>query len=249
MQPFSRGSFLSSSLFIALILGGSACSNAVPVAQEPHPPRLPAAANFGSAIFRIGKPVLFSDGLTVELKGINDSRCPAKVQCIWQGELAANLIARGGDLGPGETPVMLGTVTAGHRALAGYDFVLSDASPTTATVIVTKPGVGPNGTASSSVVQGTVTVGPSCPVERMPPDPNCADRPAAATFAIDTPAGVHVADASSGPDGKFSLTLPAGTYVISLKATAAMPSMAAQTFVVGGNGPTELSLQLDSGIR
>ena len=249
MQYFSRGSFLVPSVFVALMLGGAACSQAVPVAQEPHPPRLPAAANFGSAIFRVGKPVLFSDGLTVELRGINDSRCPANVQCIWQGELAANLVARRGDLGPGETAVTLGTVTARHRVVASYDFVLSDASPSTATVIVTKPGVSPNGTATSSTVQGTVTMGPSCPVERNPPDPNCADRPAAATFSIDTPAGVHVADASSGPDGKLSLSLPAGTYVISLKTTAAMPSMAPQTFVVAGSSPTELSLQLDSGIR
>jgi hypothetical protein len=92
-------------------------------------------------------------------------------------------------------------------------------------------------------------MGPSCPVERTQPDPNCADRPQAATFSIDTPTGTHVANVGSNAEGEFTMLLPAGTYVISLRETAAMPSMAAQTFEVLGNKNTELSLKLDSGIR
>ena len=149
--------------------------------------------------------------------------------------------------GNGETPVALGTVTAKHRVVGSYDFVLSDASPSTATVIVTK--LGATATAATSGVEGKVTIGPSCPVARTPPDPSCADRPAAATFSIDTTTGVHVADASSGVDGRFSLTLRPGTYIISLRATSVMPTMAPQTFSVPDNGITTLSLQLDSGIR
>jgi hypothetical protein len=45
------------------------------------------------------------------------------------------------------------------------------------------------------------------------------------------------------------LSLRPGTYVISLRATSVMPSMAPQTFSVPDNGVTALSLQLDSGIR
>jgi hypothetical protein len=249
MQRVYRIAFLAPALLVVLTLASAACSSAVPVAHEPPPPRLPAAAAFGTTIFRVGKPVVFADGLTVELKGINDSRCPAKVQCVWQGELAANLVARGGDLAHADQPVTLGTVTAKHRTLAAYDFVLSDASPATATVIVTKPGFASSGPGANSGIHGLVKSGPSCPVERMPPDPNCADRRQAATFSIETPAGAHVADISSGADGEFSIALPAGTYVIRLKTTAAMPSMAPQTFVVSGNAYTELALQLDSGIR
>ncbi|HMB42343.1 MAG TPA: hypothetical protein VKM00_00535 [Luteimonas sp.] len=238
------------SLFTALILGGTACTGAsVPVAREPHAPPLPATAPFGSTILRVGKSVTFTDGLTIELKDINDSRCPAKVQCIWAGELTANLVAHGGDLGGQAQSFSLGALTAKNRVVASYDFVLADASPTTATVIVTKPGVASNAAGIKSGIHGVVTVGPSCPVERTPPDPNCADRPQAATFSIDTPAGAHVAEVSSGADGEFTQLLPAGTYVISLRGTAAMPSMAAQTFEVSGNKYTELSLKLDSGIR
>jgi hypothetical protein len=171
------------------------------------------------------------------------------VQCVWAGELTANLAAHGGDLGDRETTFPLGALTAKNRVVGSYDFALSDASNTTATVIVSRPGAPMIAPGIKSGVRGTVTIGPSCPVERMPPDPNCADRPQAATFSIDAAAGAHVADVSSDAQGSFALMLPAGTYVISLKGNAAMPSMAPQTFVVSGNKYTELSLQLDSGIR
>jgi hypothetical protein len=142
MDLFRRNAILIVSCLVALIISNAACTRpSIPVAPEPHPPRLPATAAFGSAIFRVGKSVTYSDGLTVELKGINDSRCPAKVQCIWQGELAANFTAHGGDLGNQARTFTLGAVTAKHQVVAAYDFVLADASVDTATVIVTKPGV------------------------------------------------------------------------------------------------------------
>jgi hypothetical protein len=129
------------SLLVAMTLSDAACTRpSIPVAHEPHAPRLPAATAFGSTILRTGTSVTFTDGLIVELKGINDSRCPAKVQCIWQGELAANLVIHGGDLGDRVETFTLGTVKEKNRTVAAYDFVLADASVSTATVIVTKPG-------------------------------------------------------------------------------------------------------------
>lgn len=41
--------------------------------------------------------VIFSDiGLKIELSGVNDSRCPANVQCIWAGNAKLNLTISGG---------------------------------------------------------------------------------------------------------------------------------------------------------
>lgn len=37
------------------------------------------------------KSVIADESLTVELTGINDSRCPAKVTCIWAGHAAVTL--------------------------------------------------------------------------------------------------------------------------------------------------------------
>ena len=106
-----------------------------------------------------------------------------------------------------------------------------------------------NGSDGKSGVRGMVTMGPTCPVERMPPDPKCADRLQAATFSIDTPAGVHIATVTSAADGSYSVRLPAGRYVIHLQGPAVMPSMAPQTFTVVEHAYTELRLRLDSGIR
>lgn len=37
------------------------------------------------------KTVIADESLTVELAGINDSRCPAKVTCVWAGHAAVTL--------------------------------------------------------------------------------------------------------------------------------------------------------------
>lgn len=105
------------------------------------------------------------------------------------------------------------------------------------------------GRGDDSGVRGTAVVGPSCPVQRMPPTPGCADKPYAATFAIETPAGVRIATVSSRVDGSFSARLPPGSYVIRLQSAAVMPSMPPQTFSVRANSYTSVKLSLDSGMR
>ena len=103
--------------------------------------------------------------------------------------------------------------------------------------------------AATSGVRGTVTIGPTCPVERMPPDPACADKPYAGTFVITNASGAIVATFSSGADGSYSAALSPGAYVISLQKGNAMPSMAPQSFTVLTDAFTQLNLSLDSGIR
>jgi hypothetical protein len=97
-------------------------------------------------------------------------------------------------------------------------------------------------------VRGYAHVGPTCPVERMPPDPACADRPYAGTFVVNSLSGLRVAEFTTGADGQFALALPPGSYNLRLAGTAAMPSMAMQPFTVG-SGWTTVDLALDSGIR
>jgi hypothetical protein len=252
MQLFRRHPAFALSLFVALTFVGIACSRPnLPVAHEPPPERAPATAAFGSTqILRVGKSVTFDDGLSITLKAVNDSRCPAKVQCVWAGELAPELVVHGGALADNGQTFSLGTVTAKEHALDGYVVALADASSSTATLIVSKTGDGETNTgAGDSGVRGMVTIGPTCPVERMPPDPNCADRPQSANFAIDSPAGAQVATVASSTDGSFSIALPAGTYVIHLQGPAAMPSMSPQEFTVPAHGFVEVRLSLDSGVR
>lgn len=67
----------------------------------------------------------------------------------------------------------------------------------------------------NSGITGSVLLGPTCPVERIPPDPQCADRPYQGDFVVTPSGGVQViAKFSSGADGKFKIALKPGEYII-----------------------------------
>ena len=62
-------------------------------------------------------------------------------------------------------------------------------------------------------LRGRVTAGPTCPVERDPPDPTCEDRPVSgAEMVVLDVDGREVTRARSGEDGGFRVDLPPGEY-------------------------------------
>ncbi|MEO7252320.1 MAG: hypothetical protein ABIW30_06915, partial [Arenimonas sp.] len=95
-------------LFFLLILAGgpfgSSAALAHPVASE----SVPAAFGRPQSI-PLGASIRFADGLNITLSRVSDSRCPAGVQCIWAGELAAEFALRGGEPGSSAQTVSLGT--------------------------------------------------------------------------------------------------------------------------------------------
>jgi hypothetical protein len=106
-----------------------------------------------------------------------------------------------------------------------------------------------NASGSGTGVRGTARVGPTCPVERMPPDPACADRPYAGAFVVESVGGMRIGEVTTGSDGRYSLALPPGSYRLRLASQNRLPSMAPQPFTVRSEGWTTLDLELDSGIR
>lgn len=352
--------------FLLLILGSSMFGSHAAVAHPAESSPMPASFGRPQAM-AVGGSIRFADGLNITLARVNDSRCPAGVQCIWAGELAAELVLRGSESGSSAQTVTLGTERMKQRDVGLYGLTLLRASVDSATLLVDRKGgdsprpdagvqvVSPRvgdvvrspftvtGTAPSdwyfdgefpvrlldsrgtvlgksqaksqrgwtranavpfvarftfrrartgdgvlilekeipsgrrtnpvvwrvpvrfaapgasgevsvgrgeeSGVRGTAMIGPTCPVQRMPPAPGCQDKPYAATFAIQTSSGVPVATVSSGADGSFSARLPPGDYVIRLQSTAVMPSMAPQPFNVRANSYTSVRLSLDSGMR
>jgi hypothetical protein len=93
-------------------------------------------AEFGkSVIIHINEEAVFPDGLILILKEVNDSRCPANVQCIWQGELSA-LFSVNIQNSPEE--IHLGTVNNKEIIFKNYTFSLKNATENTATVVVSK---------------------------------------------------------------------------------------------------------------
>jgi hypothetical protein len=97
----------------------------------------------------------------------------------------------------------------------------------------------------------TLTAGPICPVERIPPDPNCAPRPVpGAEVLVLTVDGREVGRPKSDATGKIRLTLPQGRYIIRpVSAAGGLPSAPEEVVVDVGAAPVEVALGYDTGIR
>jgi len=101
-------------------------------------------------------------------------------------------------------------------------------------------------------VRGTVSAGPTCPVERNPPDPNCAERPVAGAVLVFTDAaGTEVARATSAADGSFRVELAPGAYRVTAQPVDGLMGTPGPIDVVveAGQQPTEITVSYDTGIR
>jgi hypothetical protein len=109
-------------------------------------------------------------------------------------------------------------------------------------------------TLEQGVLEGTISIGPICPVETDPPRPECL--PTAETYKA-YPVGIWTADGgqkvaqlSPALDGSFSIELDPGEYLIKLDK---------DNSIGGGNLPlrvevitlekTTVSIDIDTGIR
>jgi hypothetical protein len=116
-------------------------TNIPPTQDIPVPP--PTGANgviikarLGTGVtLATGETAEYPDGLTVVLKEIHDSRCPADVQCVWAGELAPVLVVMGGKLTAPST-IQLGTSRAPSGESDAYVITLDDATASSATLTV-----------------------------------------------------------------------------------------------------------------
>ncbi|HLF54989.1 MAG TPA: hypothetical protein VI612_04675 [Candidatus Nanoarchaeia archaeon] len=102
------------------------------------------------------------------------------------------------------------------------------------------------------VLEGTLSVGPICPVERIPPDPSC--QPTAETFQawpIAVFEGKHkVTNVVVKSDGTFSVELPPGTYVVDLEKQQHFGKGTLPATVVVKSGETiSINIDIDTGIR
>jgi hypothetical protein len=101
-------------------------------------------------------------------------------------------------------------------------------------------------------VHGTVTAGPTCPVERDPPDPACAPRPVGGAVLVFTNAGgTEVARATSAADGTFTIELAPGAYRVTAEPVDGLMGTPAplDVEVVAGQPMMELQVSYDTGIR
>lgn len=105
-------------------------------------------------------------------------------------------------------------------------------------------------TTNTVPVEGFVHAGPTCPVLRDPPDPDCADRPVSgAELHIRDASGELVSTVTTSEDGTFVALLPPGTYTLEPQPVDGLTGTAApHTFAVGTR-IVELDVAYDTGIR
>jgi len=117
------------------------------------------------------------------------------------------------------------------------------------TVVCVACAPSPSTTTGGFEVRGYVHAGPTCPVVREPPDPNCADRPVAnAEMVVMSAGGTEAARAVTDDQGRFVVVLSVGAYVLVPQRVEGLVGTAPeQTFAVPGT--TELDVAYDTGIR
>lgn len=104
--------------------------------------------------------------------------------------------------------------------------------------------------AVNSGVRGTVSLGPTCPVERIPPDPACADKPyAAAILVYRAGSGTPFIIGNSDMSGAFQFSLPPGSYTINAGSGKTLPRCTPVNVIVPTDGYASTTISCDTGIR
>jgi hypothetical protein len=102
---------------------------------------------------------------------------------------------------------------------------------------------------AGSGIEGTVAIGPTCPVQTA--ESPCEDAPYEATITV-TSDGDVVATGESTADGTFRIVLPPGTYEVKAEPLAADAIAHADPLtqvVVDAGAFTHVGVLFDSGIR
>ena len=206
---------------------------------------------------RVGDEVAIVDAsATLTFAGVlTDSRCPADVSCVWAGEaLLAFLLDESGAAQAISVPFgsdAAAAVLGGFRVsvielLPGTSSASAIAPDAYAATIVIEPLAPPEGI---SGVQGVVTLGPLCPVQRA--DRPCPDRPFEATLLLLDLSGREVARTNSGSDGLYRMAAPGGSYTLVPQPVEGRPLPAASAVPIAirvGHWAT-VNVAYDSGIR
>ena len=110
-----------------------------------------------------------------------------------------------------------------------------------------------NHDAVTITLTGRVVAGPGCPVEDIPPDPACAPAPLpGARLDVLESSGRKVATVVADGQGRFSVSLPPGRYVIVPKPFDTLPHPPRPITIEIRSGlppPAEILIVYDTGVR
>lgn len=105
-------------------------------------------------------------------------------------------------------------------------------------------------TSNKNGINGTVTLSPVCPVERIPPDPNCAPKPYATSINIMKAGSTGIIKTiQSDSNGTFSVNLSPGVYTLQAQGGNVLPRCPLVSVEVKSERYTNTEISCDTGIR
>jgi hypothetical protein len=147
-----------------------------------------------------------------------------------------------------ELKQILGSVRVLGAGVAFPDIALAVNTPP-AVVATTTPAT-PQIPPVHSGIRGTLLVGPTCPVERDPPDPECADKPLVTSVAVYREgSGAPTVVGASDEKGAFEFTLTPDSYIVKAGGEALHPTCPPTKVAVIKDSYTAITISCDSGIR
>ena len=102
-------------------------------------------------------------------------------------------------------------------------------------------------TPRGSGIEGQVLLGPMCPVVQQGQE--CPDQPYQATLTVKTLDGVQITQFHSDEQGRFTVPLVPGEYVLHPESPNGIPFASDQSFLVETGRYTQITVNYDSGIR
>jgi len=189
---------------------------------------------------------------------VEDSRCPTDVVCIQAGtvRVRASIDSYNRDfVFTLSQPQVVGDATITLvSVIPAQKFSTQTVAPGDYrfTFTVSKSPVG--GTADTtghSGIRGAVLLGPTCPVVRNPPDPQCADRPYQTQVSIfsATDPTHPISVMQSDKKGAFAFSVAPGEYVVSAAGGKTLPRCSSVNSTVPPAAYVEANVSCDTGIR
>ena len=102
-------------------------------------------------------------------------------------------------------------------------------------------------TPRGSGIEGQVLLGPMCPVVQQGQE--CPDQPYQATLTVMNRDGVQVTQFQTDDQGRFSIPLVPGEYILHPESPNGIPFAGDQSFMIETGRFTQITVHYDSGIR
>lgn len=210
-----------------------------------------ACPNVDKNVTKINQKIELGNINITPLEVVSDSRCPSGVQCIWAGTVVLKVkLEKGAIVKEVDMEIEKSIIFEGEEvSLVSVspeknqkEILSSDYNFTFSVSLVA--------TISKSKISGRVTISPTCPVERIPPDPKCAPKGFETTVSVTQGSkSIILSEAKTDKNGNYVLELDPGEYTLNIFHGKILPSCLPVDVVVNVGKNQKIDINCDSGIR